>query len=739
MKSSHTFRPQRTALAIALLTAGAALPASADLLLEEVTVTAQKREQNLQDVGIAVTAFTGNQLEELGIEQAVDLAQHTPGLEIRNTVGNSNPVIAIRGIGLNDYHTNNAPSAAVHIDEVYLGSNGYLSFQMFDMERVEVLKGPQGTLFGRNTTAGSVNFITNKPTSDFEAYAEIDYGNFNTLEMEAAVGGAMADNINGRFAVKSMTSDGHQKNMGTGAASGFTRVPGVIPPNATIAPDDDWGGSDVLAWRGSVDWQAGDTVDVSMNLHGSRDKSEQWGYAIPDGEPLMGFQSSSEDEIFLSDTPNIDADQLGGFVKVDWDLGGTTLTSLTGYESLDRQMLDSDGSPLRILDVSFNDDLHQMTQELRLTSADDSAVQWIGGIFWMTEEVDFDKTLNLTDLLLSTATIDYVQTGDSWAVFGQAEWHVSDAVKLTAGLRYTEEDKRLKGETRDNDPYGISRAQAVAADPLPIRYDRSYQADDISGKIALDWMPTDSTLIYASISKGFKSGGFDGSTILDDIATLPFSEEILWSYETGFKSTLVESTLQLTGALYYYDFDDMQAEILIELPGGLTETIRSNAGKVEITGGELELVWAPLEGLDIKTGLSMLDGSIEQWNSPDPDEVAMMVGNSVPNAPETSFNVLARYEWDLSAGLSMAAVVDYTYSDTTFLTLENDPDYQIDDYDLVGARLQLSSTDETWSAALWGRNLADERFATNYRSTLTQIAHSYNFPRSYGVNFQYHW
>lgn len=769
--------------------------------IEEVIVTAQKRAQSMQDVGIAVTAFNSEHLKELGISQAIDLAGQTPGLDIKNTVGNSNPVITIRGVGLNDYNTNNSPSAAVHVDEVYLGSNGYLGFQLFDIAQVEVLKGPQGTLFGRNTTAGSVNFITRKPSQEFEANLDASYGNFNTRKLEAGVGGPLTDSLSARFAVMTKNAEGHLDAQATpSSAVGFNPMPGIADPLKAYGGDDSLGDTDTSAWRLSLAWEPSDKFDATLSLHGSRDKSELWvpsqvqdhnfvagatAATLPviqavnsgfSGNAAIPFPvlaqtqftipaNADEYDVYVNETPEVDARQFGASLKANWEMDFATLTSVTGYEKLDRDQSYQSGSPLRIYNTPFSDDMSQVTQELRLTgeNGDDN---WVVGAFWMQEDLDFNKQASLVDVVLdataliydlagapgvpagesyilpvtSYGDIDYTQEGESWALFGQYEWQVNDTWKVTAGLRYTEEEKTFVGGTKAVHVVdGVPSLLALQFPDLPIEADEKYETDDISGKIAVDWTPNDDLLIYASYSKGFKSGGFDGSTVLQEVALEPFTEETLWATEIGFKSSLLDGSLQLNGAIYHYDFEDMQASVTVDLGGGNTESLRRNAGKAEIIGGELELWWKPTERWDIRAGVAVLDGEIKKFDSADPAESAFYEGNKVPDAPETTFNAVARYEWPLRDNLLLSASVDVNYSDEIYKDLDNTELTKAGSYTLWGGRLALGTQDENWEVYLWGKNLTDETYQLNAGLDPHGVTAYYNMPRTYGVGLVYNW
>lgn len=733
-----------------------------DATLDEIVVTAQKRSQNLQDVGIAITAFTGSNLEELGISRVGDLAAQTAGMSIKNSLGKTNPVITIRGIGMNDFKVNSAPSTAVHVNDVFLGSSAFLSFQMFDVGRVEVLKGPQGTLYGRNTTAGAVNIITNKPTEEFEAALSFDYGNFNSIDAEGFISGAISENLTARLAFMYSKSNGHQKIVGTETAgtAGFALAP-AVPGVPSVADDDSFGGHDVFAWRGSLSWQPSENLDVEFKIHGSRERSDQLlkeltgeyqGFSDPDSDVFSGWSNLR---------PKIDSDGIGASLHINWDMGFATLTSVTGYEDFDRVMEDDDGIPIRRGEAIYNEDLWQWTQEIRLASNDDGNVSWILGAFISEDEIDLLNILDFSDWQLlgpgSTRTstfveTNYIQKGSSLSFFGHSVWQLASDLKLTFGLRYTEEDKSLKGESLDQNPYGLSIVGPAFG--LPLEYDNDYSASDVSGKLALDWTPNDNTLVYASVSKGFKSGGFDGSVVLNIDSTLPYKEETVWAYEIGFKSTSSDNKFQLNGAAFYYDYDDMQVSKVVQTGLGF-DSVRSNADKTRIYGAELEMWWKPSAGLDIKAGASYINSEITLWTDDlsscgtlpgggvDPTcpilvEKLDREGNEVPDAPNLTFNGLVRYQWGLSNGMGLISLVDFNYTDKMFKDVSNE--LVTDSYLLVNARLTLKSSEDTWSASLWVKNIGNKHYIDHLFSPAADVRWNwYGMPRTYGINVKYHW
>ena len=718
--------------------------ASNENAIEEVIVTAQKRAQSMQDVGIAVTAFTSDQIRDLRLSQAIDLASQTPGLEIKNSIGSSNPIITIRGVGLNDYHSNNNPSAAVHVDEVYLGSSAYLSFQMFDIERVEVLKGPQGTLYGRNSTAGTLNFITHKPSQEFDAHIDASYGNYNSSKIEAAIGGSLSSKVSARFAVLKEDSDGFQKNGGNAEFVGYSVWPGVIPAMTETPPSDNVNNTDGSAWRGSLLFEPNQDLEILASIHGSREDSGGPVYALQ-GFDFDGFDSEStgfEDTdgdihtIYEDALPFLNSKGLGGQLRVDYNFGAATLTSITAYESIERDLRDGDGLPISFFSLEWTEDLWQKTQEIRLTSNSESNFQWITGFFYSEDEIDFVKTVISPNLILSNWETDYVQTNDSWAAFAHSEWQFNDEFKLTTGLRYTEDSRDYSGGTSDLDPWGVYNGgvpYVMLRDTLKVK------EDDLSGKVGLDWTPNNDWLFYGSISKGFKSGGFDGSTVRKPGDLKPFSAETLWSYELGFKSTLRESTLQVNGSFFVYDFQDMQAEALVYV-AGIPNTIRLNAGDVEMSGAEIDLWWRPLSSLDVKLGVSLLDSEVTKWIG---EEAEIYEGNNPPDTPELTLNGMVRYQWVLDSGLILAALTDFSYKDETYTEIENIEKLKKDGYIVWNAQMSLTSSDESWTVALWGKNLGDKEYETNTFGNLSGVGQSryvmYGAPRTYGMSVNYNW
>ena len=684
--------------------------------IEEIIVTAQKREQNLNDVSVAVTVFTGDDIREQRLGQPVDLAAQTPNLNINETFGNSITNVSIRGLGLNDYAVNNNPAAGIYIDEVYLVSPAMLTFQLFDMERVEVLKGPQGTLYGRNTTAGAVKFISKKPTEEFEGYLSADYGRYDHFILEGAIGGQIAEGLTGRAAVQtSQRNDGFQLNRATG---------------------DKVGEIDRSAWRALLNWQPSADLDVFLNVHGGFDNSDTLLVKVdnaltPDDDGIADpFSSSAGNDTLL------DNESYGASLAVNWHISeDLTLASVTGYEDYERSHdEDRDGTILVHLDGLFLNNIEQVSQELRLTYVKDEYVL-IGGVFYGRDEVstrdNFDASALLPLLGVPADAVgnEYNQEADSYAVFGHAEWQFHQDWKFIAGLRYTEEDKEF------NDAFtflsfGETEVQVFA----PIS--NNYSVSNLSGKAGIDYTGFENTLLYASFSRGFKSGNFQGQLTFNPADLQPFDKELVSAYEIGVKMQLLNNSLQFNISAFFYDYEGVQIYGPIfqhELLGPLFGI--TNAGDAEVYGAEFDLLWRVAAGLDIRLGLGLLDTEITDSFVPNVAE-----GSKLPNSPDVNFNAGVKYQWNLTPSLVADIMLDTSYKDDVSYDIVNQPMETLEDgFWITNARAGISSANGRWGVHLWGRNITDEVYRTQVLTSSVGFGENYGLPATYGISVDLNW
>ncbi len=715
------------ALVAAALYARAGLAQEA---LEEIVVTAQKRSENLQNVPVAVDAFTGAKLEESGTVQPVDLGMITPNLTTKNAVGNTAPIFALRGLSLNDFATNGTQPVGVYLDEVYLVNNSELGFQTMDMERVEVLKGPQGTLYGRNTTAGAVSFITNKPTSTFDAAASVTAGEWDLARVEGYVNGPLGEGLSGRLSV-----------------SGERQWKGFFVNDTT---GQNWGQSRRANWRAQLLWDLGLT-HVLVNYHGGIDKSDDWYYkyiadasgvvnappGYPSGAQIQQTAYSANPSIFhgfhtLNPQPYIDNLSNGLTVTVDSDFGFATLKAITGLEDLEYARTEDYGSvPYPVGWNYYPGHLFQYSEEMRLTSNGDHWWNWIVGLFAGHDRLRENDQYNEIDNPIYYGYVfneRYVQNTSSYALFTHNEFKLTDALRLTLGLRYTEEEKHYVGGTlvAQSDP-------ALAFDQCPCVVDTVLKYHEPTGKAGLDYRIGDA-MIYASYSRGYKSGGVTGFYVTDPGAKAPYNPEFINAYEMGVKTSWLADRLRLNGAVFHYDYRDLQAFGVIPNAQGFPEFRIFNVAKSKLQGGELELSWLPIDALKVDLGLGLLDTRVLQS-----DVGGVSVGNRLGNAPNLELDQTTSYKWHLPNGMGLTAAVDVNWRGGTFTYVQNTQLQFVPAYVLIDPRLTLGSADDVWSLSLWAKNVTDKFY---FREIFNDGGSVIGFPappRQVGATFNYHW
>jgi iron complex outermembrane receptor protein len=799
---------QRTTIGVAVLAASLAAPNSY-AQLEEVIVTAQKREQSANDVGITINAFTGDEIRDMGVATAEDIAMFTPGLTVNETAATGVPLYTIRGVGFQDYSTAASSTVGIYFDEVNMPYTVMTRGLVFDTARVEVLKGPQGDLYGRNTTAGQINFISNKPTQEFEAGIIASYGNYDAYDIEGFVSGG-SDFVQGRLAIKTSQSDeGWQKST--------TR-------------NDELGEKDATAVRGIANFDFSDTVQLQLIAHYIKDESENRANTSYDGttEGLSTFSNpyTPLEDYFLPTGSNFgetppwyskgdneaadwtnsytssitgetwklrperDNELKGVSARLDWEIGDMQLTSITSYNDFEREESnDWDGGFYNDSSNINTTDLDVFSQELRL-SGETGDITWIGGLYYSDDDMKEQYHYFMSDSVFGYGSIpwgvdlfaptpileldtNYKQKTESWAVFGHAEWQFTETWRLTLGARYTEEDRDWKGCTYvadDSSLAGFLNAQfgstlgagdcgTIDDDPNSPNYifgllgtpnvnDAFHEFKDTintekwMGKIGLDYILSDDILLYGTVSRGFKSGGFNGANSNTTQQLEPYDEEELTSFEVGTKSTLLDGTMQLNAAAFYYDYDDKQEQdASVTFVGNISGL--TNVPESEIYGAEVDMHWLPTEGLTFNLGVAWLDTEIEKWDAVDRDASAWpntvtrdVSGAELSQSPEWQYTALLKYEWSVGNNLMMEVAGDLAYTDET--TGGINPEEATEDYTIIGARVAISAADGQWRAMVWGRNLADEDYYPSaYTGGNGPFVRSQGMPRTYGVTLSY--
>jgi len=814
--SAQTFSKMNTSVFAIVIAMLMSLPGIANAaILEEIIVTAQKREQNMQEIAIAITAFTGEQMDSLGWEDNLSIGSFTPGLiSTSNTGDNGNiALFSIRGSAQSDFAEGQEAPVANYIDGVYISSPGASGFPLFDSERVEVLKGPQGTLYGRNSTGGLIHFISNKPTDEFEASFDATYGSYSQVRFTGVVSGPMTDNIQGRLAFYSNNHDGYMKNhIGEIDTRGLhTRAPSpsfsaLRPAGAPVNTGqldnaEDKREGDTQAARLHINWDI--TADSSLLVQGRFVTIDEaggiWDNRATKTDPVTGLGvfckpfdldcgpgggigngPFSDPDLFqwsLFDVPNGQIDDgIGdkwdgaynrpesGVIRETWGVTGTykhafenfNLTSITDYTDSDKSYNEDDDATFGdFVNYDVGADIEQFSQELRLDGKTDK-MDWVVGAYYLHIDNKFFGEFPLQYQFEYFPRFDGDLETESWAVFSQVEYRLTDTISVTGGIRYTSDEKDFRYELTEcdltsrnqngdgfctaativdpvvaaNNPIG-SLAPFIVDNPVPLFFNLGM--GKVSGTAKLDWHPNDDMLFYASFSRGIKAGGFN--TPLDGFDTpdsLPYKPEILDAYEIGAKLTLFDGLARLNAAIFHYDYKDFTAFYF----AGTTSAMISSQG--DFNGGEVELYLTPGNGVDIVAGVAFNDTELNT----SPDVTIPLLNQKASLAPELTFNVMGRKEWNMGTDHRMALQVQANYVDSYFANPLNSEVFKVGDYWLVDARLSYYSANDKWQASVYVKNMFNDDSDLysydisgfgNYSIFLT------NPPRWLGANFKYKW
>ena len=720
-------------------------------ILEEIVVTAQRREENIQDVPLSVTAVRGEQLESLfsGGEDVRALAARVPSLYAESSNGRLAPRFYMRGLGNSDFDLAASQSVSVIVDEVVQENVILKSFPLFDLDRVEVLRGPQGSLFGRNTPAGIIKFETRKPTAERDGYASATVGSLGTLNFEGAIGGSLneGETLLARLSVLSQNRDDWIDNGFTGESEAM-------------------GGFNENAFRLQVMALASDSFSALFNLHG-RDLSN--GTASIFRANVLSTGSNELNQNFDRDRVYFDAGEnnpqeakgVGGSVRLDFDFGNElTLTSITAYETvenssrgdIDGGVVDFSGTATPPPGITFDPaapvfgfptltfpgtitlpsesqdglaDLEQITQEFRLASNASDRMFWQAGVFWF----DSDFSVETFPFFVDPTTVRHENT--SWAVFGQVAYDLTDATTLTAGVRYTDDDKDMTTPTGANlqPPVSVSDEQ-------------------VSWDLSLMYALNDEVSIFGRVASGFRAPTIQGRNIAFFDAN-PFSiadSETILSTEIGFKSTLGDR-VRLNGSVFYYTIDDQQ---LSAIGGNTNSNVLLNADKGTGFGADFDTEILFSDNFVVTLGGAWNDTEIDDPNlvtatcgsglctvlDPlDANGFAILDGNPFPQAPEWMLSATARYGMQVNGDGEIYWMVDYAHQGDTNFFLYEAAEFHTDDIFEVGMRAGYVGNDGQWELAVFARNLTDEE---NLKGAI-DFSNNTGFdnePRIFGVTFQ---
>lgn len=758
--------------------------------LEEIIVTANKRSENANDVGMAISAISSETFKNNKIASLEEIASVVPGLVFSPSTTNT-PIFTLRGVGFNESSLGVYPATSIYIDEAPLPFPVMASHAAFDLERAEVLKGPQGTLFGQNSTAGAINFIAAKPTDTFAAGGDVSYSRFNKKEINGYVSGPLNQNLLGRLAVTSVKADEWQKS--------YTR-------------NDENGKEDYFAARLLLDYEPTDELRVKLNLNGWKDTSD------PQAQQLIAFHPA----VFSAfDDPNTNAQAqlttpfsperpraadwtqesepegdrsfyqaaLRGDYDINDDLTLTLMTSVTDFEQ--DQVTDGDGSYLRLFDLRKSEgELDSWNTEIRLTNSPDSSFRWLAGANYEDSSTFEDQVLFFNDNTNNSAASGFIhdnsnvlmeQSIENYAVFFNTESDITDALTLRAGARYTNSSIEAEicpysaGDFATANFFNFLATEILqSVDPatyVPVQglpgcyafndafvpgevFVDSLDEDNVSWRLGLDYAYSETTLLYGNISKGYKTGSYPTLAAAKHSALAPVIAESVLAYELGTKTTLADGDLQLNTAAFYYDYADKQVrgKILDIVFGPLDALV--NVPESEIYGIETDIVYNLTDALTFSAGATYVKSEITEYTGANllgaENDFA---GDDIPFTPELTYNVDIDYRVPMKNGGELFMGVRATGQTDSDAAIGGDrilwPDnppysrsidpypYHMDGFTTIDVRFGYTTQDEKWRVMLWGKNVTDEYYWTSVIPASEDLARFAGKPATYGITIGY--
>ena len=691
--------------------------ARAQAVLDEVIVTAQKRKESMQDVGIFISTFTGDKLAESGIENTLDLQMVTPGLSISTL--NNNGYITIRGVGSSTLEgPSSDPSASIYIDGVYQSRLTSFNVEMMDIERVEVLKGPQVALYGRNSLGGSIHYNSKDPSDEFGGSLSVNAGNYGLIKAKANMDIPLAnDSLLLRASVMRTQRDGYTQAINN--------------PAWEEDYEDFWGG------RFTMKYIASETFDITLHASAVNDSGD-FGARKIFLDPINGILSSATlindpRKIMINVPREASKRNRLADITVRWDLGWAELKSITAYSDVDVGPL-SDDIDATELDVANEgrpgvangtvEDAQTLTQEFILASQGDDELQWVLGFSYLNEDGYYLSGIDVPIFSLPYFQTEAITKTDAYAAYGRLSYPLSEKFRINMDLRYSYETKKF---------FGTELEEFVVVSGPTTFPEESWNA--WTPKLGLDYIVNDDVLLYASASRGFKSGGHD-------IKGTAVDPEFLTAFEVGAKTQWLDDRLRLNISAFKYYYKDMQvnATIIVESDedvGALFETKILNAAESEVNGLELAVSVLPVSNFKIDMGLSWVDATYKEFIADGNVDVS---GNDLPDAPDFTASLGLEYSYLLADIGEVLVSLDYYHTSEKYFDEFNLSNARMDSYDLLNARVSLDLNDHL-NISVYGKNLTDELIYTNVLGGAFFYGTGFNTalrpPRTYGAEIQY--
>lgn len=769
--------------------------------VDAIVVTAQRREESANTVGMGIQAVRGETLERLHVTDTKDLSAFAPSFTVSQSYQGV-PTYTLRGIGFNTINLSATSTVGTYTDEVAYAYPFMNTGPIFDLERVEVLKGPQGTLYGRNTTAGLIDFVTNKPTDEFRAQVTAEAGNYETFNLEGLINGQIAPGLNGRLAFRRENSGkGWQISNTRGERQGEVDRWGVRGSLAFTPSDRLSVDASVSYWKNQSDTVAAQGIGFTPATAASPFNAPGLVGYIAANAPTKASQADWAPRAARSADIGIGAGLAGPLredndfaaikLRVAYDINDSMrIVSLTGYQDLKRRALfDWSGAPYEILLQNARGDIESISEELRIEGSTDTSNWLIGAYVARDEILDSNRTLlgqNANVGLIRTVGLPLLATpfnsggytaadlGQSfrtyedignietktWSVFGNADYRLTEALKVTAGIRYTEDKQDYTGCSRDVNGSMLPNvnvvnralfAQVYGVIPAPIAagqcntFDPATRAfglvsskldeNNIAWRLALDWTPMENLLLFGSVSRGAKAGATPINAANISTQNAPAKQELLTAYELGLKAGLLDRRMQLNLSAFYYDYEDKQLSVYFADPIYTALSRLQNVPEGEAYGLDGELTWRLTPELTVIASGTLLHTEVQNYvginsagQSQDFDGAPFLY------SPEVSGAITALYNRELTSDLGLQAALNARWQDDSHADLEGDPRFVIKDYGLVNASLGIHALDDRWRVQAWVRNLTNTYYWTAVSSNANVVVRFPGQPRTFGAS-----
>jgi len=716
-----------------------------ELTLEEVIVTAERRQESVQEIPMSVTAITADTISAMGYRTSQDLQNIVPGLTIRSPqIGQNNFVI--RGIGEANDDVSSDSGVGVFVDDIYMARTSAANLTLYDLERVEVLRGPQGTLYGRNTAGGSINIITSKPGDEFEGKFGLDVGSEGLINAKAFLSGPLIEGkLFAKASIASFNRDGIMTNLYDGVEGNEI---------------------DTITGRVGLRYLAGDRVEFLFTIDSEKTRP---GPNLKSLGPEDGFENigtlpsgpqPASDPVRSANVNNSTGekfDTTGGMARMNVDFDAATLSLIGGYrEEQTFYNEDFDATPDDNLNEVHDEDGSWGSLELRLSSnaggslSADGRLNWTGGLYYFTE--DTDKTLDFESTTLpfilcnfvfppfacagvppgTFSAVRYFQQieTDAYAVFGQATYDLSDRFSLTAGLRYTSEEKDFTALGYVDGPMQPP-FNPILEEDIDCKGNKDFS--NTSGKLALDFKFTDNVLVYGTFSQGYRSGGFNGQAPNNEEACGGFDEETANNYEMGLKADWADNRVRTNLSVFYTDYSDLQVTVIPQ-PGGTPTT--TNAADSEITGAEIEFEALVTANFSLHGNAAFLDATYKEFVTFEQGELVDKSGDRIAEVPDTTWNLGFLYNFPLNSGAQLSLRGDYIWESETKVIGVLLPQWESANFSLA-----YQPPSSNWMLSAWVRNAFDELYwtATGVADTadINAVPRLLEAPRTYGISFEY--